>query len=80
VHANNSFIFLQIAALGRAARDPSIDLVGPSDIPLAGSSRMPRPMTLDDIKDFVDLFATAASNAVHKSGFDGVEIHGECID
>lgn len=29
-----------------------------------------------EIKDFVKLFATAAANAVHGAGFDGVEIHG----
>lgn len=32
-------------------------------------------MTTEEIKEFVQLHATAASNAVHKAGFDGVEIH-----
>ena len=29
-----------------------------------------------EIKEYVGLYATAASNAVHGAGFDGVEIHG----
>lgn len=33
-------------------------------------------MTIEEIQEFVQLYATAASNAVHKAGFDGVEIHG----
>ena len=28
-----------------------------------------------EIKEYVELYATAASNAVHQAGFDGVEIH-----
>lgn len=33
-------------------------------------------MTVGEIQEFVHLYSTAASNAVHKAGFDGVEIHG----
>ena len=29
-----------------------------------------------EIKDYVALYATAAHNAVHRAGFDGIEIHG----
>ena len=28
-----------------------------------------------EIKEYVELYATAASNAVHQAGFDGVEVH-----
>jgi NADPH2 dehydrogenase len=31
---------------------------------------------VDEIKEFVELYAQAASNAVDEAGFDGVEIHG----
>jgi NADPH2 dehydrogenase len=31
---------------------------------------------MTEIKEYVQLYATAASNAVHIAGFDGVEIHG----
>lgn len=29
-----------------------------------------------EIKEYVHLYAVAAANAVHRAGFDGVEIHG----
>jgi NADPH2 dehydrogenase len=35
----------------------------------------PRALTIEEIKDYVNLYATAAENAVRKAGFDGVEIH-----
>ena len=35
----------------------------------------PRPLSVEEIQEYVQLYATAASNAVHKAGFDGVEIH-----
>lgn len=31
---------------------------------------------MTEIKEYINIFATAASNAVDKAGFDGVEIHG----
>ncbi|KAJ7845350.1 hypothetical protein B0H14DRAFT_2300098, partial [Mycena olivaceomarginata] len=40
---------------------------------------IPREMTIDEIKEYLQLFAAAASNATsnaaHKAGFDGVEVH-----
>ncbi|OBZ77681.1 putative NADPH dehydrogenase C5H10.10 [Grifola frondosa] len=36
----------------------------------------PRPLTKSEIREYVEAFGTAASNAVHGAGFDGVEIHG----
>ena len=84
VHARGSFIFMQLFATGRAARpsvlkldDPSFPYVGAGDIPLADRNHeRPRPMTVLEIKEYIQLFATAASNAVNEAGFDGVEIHG----
>ena len=32
--------------------------------------------TLVEVKEYVQLYATAAYNAVYRAGFDGVEIHG----
>ncbi|KAF5360282.1 hypothetical protein D9758_009149 [Tetrapyrgos nigripes] len=85
VHAKGSFIYLQLWALGRAAypavlkaEDPSYDLVSASDIPISEHPKddpRPRPLTVPEIKEYVELYAKAASNAVHKAGFDGVEIH-----
>ncbi|OBZ70774.1 putative inactive dehydrogenase EasA [Grifola frondosa] len=83
VHAKGSFIFMQLWAVGRAAtvsqlkkEDPNFPYVGPSDIKLSGRSETPRPLTVTEIKEYVQLYATAASNAVHRAGFDGVEFHG----
>ncbi|KAK7442715.1 hypothetical protein VKT23_015961 [Stygiomarasmius scandens] len=84
VHAKGSFIYLQLWAIGRfasqsslAKEDPSYDVVSASDIPLSDRPQSrPRPLTIPEIKEYSTLYATAASNAVHKAGFDGVEIHG----
>jgi NADPH2 dehydrogenase len=79
VHANGSYIFLQLWALGRAA-DPAVlkqecgfDLVAPS--PISFNDNVPRELTVAEIKEYVQLYSKAASNAI-KAGFDGVEIHG----
>ncbi|KAI9459254.1 putative NADPH2 dehydrogenase chain OYE2 [Lactarius psammicola] len=88
VHANGSYIFLQISALGRTA-DPAVlrqeggfDLVAPSPISLGndgphsgdGELVVPRELTAAEIKEYVQLYSKAASNAI-EAGFDGVEVH-----
>ncbi|KAJ6601082.1 hypothetical protein DFH09DRAFT_1020338 [Mycena vulgaris] len=81
VHAKGSYIYLQLWALGRAAEAETLaaeglPFISASDIPAAGhGGPAPRPLTVEEIKEYVQLYATAASNAVHKAGFDGVEIH-----
>ncbi|TCD61242.1 hypothetical protein EIP91_008709 [Steccherinum ochraceum] len=81
VHARGSFIYAQLWALGRQA-DPEVaaqedfEYVSASDIPVEGKGINPRPLTTAEVKEYVQLYATAARNAVHKAGFDGVEIHG----
>ncbi|KAJ7871888.1 hypothetical protein B0H14DRAFT_3860580 [Mycena olivaceomarginata] len=82
VHAKGSFIFLQLWALGRTAdaaqlksEDPSFPYVSASDIPLSGmSGPPPRPLTVPEIKEYVQLYVQAAKNAM-EAGFDGVEVH-----
>ncbi|KZT25930.1 FMN-linked oxidoreductase [Neolentinus lepideus HHB14362 ss-1] len=83
VHARGCYIYLQLWALGRRARPEVLAqegiqdaYVSSSDIPEPGAEKRPRPLTIPEIKEYVQLYATAASNAVHKAGFDGVEIHG----
>ncbi|PIL25802.1 hypothetical protein GSI_11552 [Ganoderma sinense ZZ0214-1] len=83
VHAKGSYIYMQLWALGRAARlgyirerDPDYAYVAASDVPLAGRDEVPRPLTVEEIKEYVAAFAQAAWNAVFGAGFDGVEIHG----
>ncbi|RPD63407.1 NADH:flavin oxidoreductase/NADH oxidase [Lentinus tigrinus ALCF2SS1-6] len=82
VHAKGSCIFMQLWGLGRAARleyirqqDPDFAYVSASDIPLSGKEEIPRPLTTDEVKEYVAAFAQAAHNAVVRAGFDGVEIH-----
>ncbi|RDB20347.1 putative inactive dehydrogenase EasA [Hypsizygus marmoreus] len=83
VHANDSFIFMQLWALGRAAlpevlaADSSLSVIAPSPISLSSrSTAVPRELTTAEIQDFVQLYAQAAKNAVLEAGFDGVEVHG----
>ncbi|KAH9886706.1 NADH:flavin oxidoreductase/NADH oxidase [Cubamyces lactineus] len=87
VHAKGSYIFMQIWALGRAARTaaieelrkeyPDFSCVSASNIPLEGRDDVghPRALTIPEIKEYVAAFAQAARNAVYGAGFDGVEIH-----
>ncbi|KAJ7157353.1 hypothetical protein C8R46DRAFT_1114236 [Mycena filopes] len=73
VHAKGSFMFLQMYA--EIVETEHLSYVSASDVPLTGRPT-PRPLTVEEIDEYVQLYATAASNAVHKAGFDGVEIHG----
>jgi NADPH2 dehydrogenase len=80
VHRKGCFIFCQIFAMGRAAnaedsKIEGINVVGPSAIPIDDGASIPQPMTIEEIKQSVQDFATAAKNAI-SAGFDGVEIHG----
>ncbi|KAJ7931718.1 hypothetical protein B0H13DRAFT_831706 [Mycena leptocephala] len=81
VHAKGSYMYLQLWALGRAADVGALTAdglrdayVSASDVPISGREP-PRPLSVEEIQEYVQLYATAASNAVHKAGFDGVEIH-----
>ncbi|PVH84315.1 NADPH dehydrogenase [Cadophora sp. DSE1049] len=82
VHAKGSFIYLQLWALGRAA-DPrqlkkelgqDAEVKSSGNVPFEGGAT-PTPLTEEEIKEYIGLYAQAAKNAV-EAGFDGVEIHG----
>ncbi|MCJ1291617.1 hypothetical protein MMC34_003162 [Xylographa carneopallida] len=80
VHRKDCFIFCQLFAMGRAAdvetaRKEGVSIVGPSAIPIKKGAPIPRPMTIEEIQQTVQDFATAAENAI-RAGFDGVECHG----
>ncbi|TFK62755.1 NADH:flavin oxidoreductase/NADH oxidase [Pluteus cervinus] len=82
VHAQGSFIFLQLWALGRAAIPDVLQVEGVDHAISSGSipiskpgSSIPVSLTLEGIREFVELYAQAAKNAVFGAGFDGVEIH-----
>ncbi|KAI0780588.1 NADH:flavin oxidoreductase/NADH oxidase [Trametes elegans] len=83
VHAKGSYIYMQLWALGRNAVPEALKEDGPdfayvsaSAVPLKDRQDTPRPLTIDEIKEYTALYAQAASNAVHGAGFDGVELHG----
>ena len=82
VHNAGGFIYMQLWALGRAAnpdvlkKEGAGDLISSSDIPMSDNSPAPRPLTEEEIQDFIKDYATAAKNAVEGAGFDGVEVHG----
>lgn len=82
MHAKGSYIFLQLWSLGRAAeigvlekRVPPSPYVSASAVKLTGRSKPPRALTEDEIKSYIATYARAASDAVHRAGFDGVEVH-----
>jgi NADPH2 dehydrogenase len=68
--------------LGRAASADQLKkefgdkarVVSASDIPFEGGSK-PSPLSEDEVREYVKLYAQAAKNAI-EAGFDGVEIHG----
>lgn len=79
VHAEESFIFAQLWMCGRAARPGAIkhgaEVVSASNIPANADSLVPRPLTEEEITEYIGLFRQAGLNAL-EAGFDGVEIHG----
>jgi NADPH2 dehydrogenase len=82
VHSKGSFIYQQLWALGRSAlyetvKEDGHDYVSASDIPMAPGGPVPRPLTKEEIKEYVELYAQAAENSL-RAGFDGVEIHA-CV-
>ncbi|KAG6865076.1 hypothetical protein C0991_005306 [Blastosporella zonata] len=84
VHAQNSYIYLQLWALGRAAtpsqlasEDPNLLYVSASAVPLPTEGvSTPHALTASEIEAYIESYATAAHNAVNLAGFDGVEVHG----
>lgn len=80
VHARGSYIYLQLWALGRCANpqcaeSEGITIVSSSPNALDSEHAVPHELTPEEIKGWVRDYATAARNAVHEAGFDGVEIH-----
>jgi len=80
VHAKGSFIFCQLWALGRTAdaevlKADGFDLVSSSAVPAPGKedALIPRPLTDEEIRKYIEDFAAAARNAV-EAGFDGNDL------
>jgi N-ethylmaleimide reductase len=89
VHAKGGRIFLQIMHTGRishsANMSPNEEIIAPSAVKPAGQMwtdalgmqeyPVPTAMSIDDIEQTKDAYASAAENAI-KAGFDGIELHG----
>jgi NADPH2 dehydrogenase len=80
VHKKGSFIYLQLWALGRVANKEFAEKTGitvksSSATQLSDDLAVPKEMTVEEIKETVEVYAQAARNAI-EAGFDGVEIHG----
>jgi N-ethylmaleimide reductase len=88
VHRKGAKIFMQLMHCGRVGHPLNLPagarLLGPSAIAASGEIYtdsqglkpfpVPETMTAEEIRDTIDEFATAATNAV-AAGFDGVELH-----
>lgn len=81
VHAEGSYIYLQLWALGRVAspdqlkKEGDFQLVSSSPNPITPGTTVPHELTESEIQDWIKDYAQAARNAI-SAGFDGVEIHG----
>jgi len=75
VHAKGGLIYCQLWAIGRAnpGMIPGIKIVSSSNLAYEGG-KTPEPLTVDDIKRYVENYRKAAQAAI-AAGFDGVEIH-----
>lgn len=80
VHAKGSHIYLQLWALGRAAKpailkEDGFQYVAPFPIPfISKPMNVPRELTVQEIQEYISLYVEAAKNAL-EAGFDGVEVH-----
>jgi NADPH2 dehydrogenase len=88
VHARGGFIFCQLWAMGRAAKQAVLDSEGQGGLRVHSASAvaipaeegngegdLPVEMTVEEIGERVREYADAARRAVGEAGFDGVEIH-----
>lgn len=73
IHMNGSIAGIQINHAGRKAKVENP--IGPSAITYGGDYKMPKEMTIDDIKEVVEAFKDAARRA-DQAGYDLLEIHG----
>lgn len=86
IHAKGSYVYVQLWNLGRVAPEKVMgkgNVMSASDVVFDGSDlpgeyyapeNKPRPLTVDEIHQFVEDYVTAAKKAI-EAGADGVEIH-----
>lgn len=74
---------MQLWALGRTGYPAIIegkgfDYVSASAIGLSDRDKVPRALTTEEVKEYVQLYGTAAHNAVNRAGFDGGTFSANC--
>jgi 2,4-dienoyl-CoA reductase-like NADH-dependent reductase (Old Yellow Enzyme family)/thioredoxin reductase len=82
IHGTGARVFLQLNHNGRllgSSKDlktaVTIQPIGPSAVPRLLTGEVPRALTTEEIKGFVEKYAQCARRA-KEAGFDGVELHG----
>lgn len=75
VKSHGSKIAIQLAHAGRKCTSNDEYIVAPSPIRFSEEYRIPKELTVDEIKGIVNNFRDAAIRA-DKAGFDAIEIHG----
>lgn len=75
VKAYGSKIAIQLAHAGRKCTSNDEYIVAPSPLRFSEEYRVPRELTVEEIKGLVKSFRDAALRA-YKAGFDAIEIHG----
>jgi NADPH2 dehydrogenase len=72
--ANGAAVGIQLAHAGRKCDILYEDVVGPSPIKAGDNYKLPRELSIEEIKSIVKAFGEAARRA-HLAGYDVVEIH-----
>lgn len=73
-HNHGAKVGIQISHAGRKSEVIKEDILAPSAIAFNENYRIPKEMTINDIKDIIKAFKDAAQRAL-KSGFDLLELH-----
>jgi len=79
IGVSDSFLPLLFSGRANQGGDPTgIETVSASPLPLAGTTIIPRELTVEDIARYVANYKQAALNAI-EAGFDGVEIRESAV-
>lgn len=74
VHNNGAHIGIQIAHAGRKAEVEG-EIFAPTALPFKEDMKVPKEMTLDEVKETIEAFKQGARRA-KEAGFDVIELHG----
>lgn len=77
IHEAGGKACIQIWHAGRQTRSSlsGYQVVAPSSIPCPVNKEMPKALSIEEIEELINAYASAAERA-QRAGFDGVEVHG----